>query len=159
MSLFKKYHPSGNLKLINLGIFQSVKLRILMKKILPISLMLNFTPNTLGCYGLKLGFCGRRKRRTRISKYISPLRNQFKIIISKITSYLALWRIFGMQKATGSNCSKPLVELASVSTWRAAKAGRVAAWRAAWPNPFQRVANPARARCLTHFLWAPMKSK
>jgi len=49
----KKYHPSGNLKFINLGIFQSLKLRILTEKILPISLKLNFTPNTLGCYGLK----------------------------------------------------------------------------------------------------------
>jgi len=29
---FKKYHPSGNLKLNNLGIFQNLKLRILMKK-------------------------------------------------------------------------------------------------------------------------------
>jgi len=45
----KKYHPSGNLKINNLGIFQSLKFRILMEKILPISLKLNFTPNTLGC--------------------------------------------------------------------------------------------------------------
>jgi len=52
LSLFEKYHPSGNLKFINLGIFQSLKMRILMEKILPISLKLNFTPNTLGCYGL-----------------------------------------------------------------------------------------------------------
>jgi len=29
---FKKYHPSGNLKFNNLGIFQSFKLRYLMKK-------------------------------------------------------------------------------------------------------------------------------
>jgi len=35
-----------------LGIFQSSELRILMEKILSISLKLNFTPNTLGCYGL-----------------------------------------------------------------------------------------------------------
>jgi len=49
---FKKYHPSGNLKFKYLGIFQSLKLCILMEKILPISLNLNFTPNTLGCYGL-----------------------------------------------------------------------------------------------------------
>jgi len=44
----KKYHPSGNLTFYNLGIFQSLKLRILLEKILPISLKLNFTPNTLG---------------------------------------------------------------------------------------------------------------
>jgi len=48
----KKYHPSGNLKLNNLGFFQSLKLRILLEKILAVSLNLNFTPNTLGCYGL-----------------------------------------------------------------------------------------------------------
>jgi len=48
----KKYHPSGNLKFNYLGIFQSLKLRSLMRKILSISLKLNFTPNTLGCFGL-----------------------------------------------------------------------------------------------------------
>jgi len=31
LSRFKKYHPSGNLKFNNLGIFQSLKLRILME--------------------------------------------------------------------------------------------------------------------------------
>jgi len=33
-SQFKKYHLSENLKFINLGIFQSLKFRILMGKIL-----------------------------------------------------------------------------------------------------------------------------
>jgi len=47
----KKNHPSRNLKFYNLGIFQSLKLRILMEKILRISLMLNFTPNTLAVKG------------------------------------------------------------------------------------------------------------
>ena len=42
MSQFDKYHPSGNLKFNNLGIFQSLKLRILMEKFLSISLKLNF---------------------------------------------------------------------------------------------------------------------
>jgi len=51
-SQFKKYHPFGNLKLNNLGIFQSLKFRIRMGKILPISLKLNFTRNTLDCCGL-----------------------------------------------------------------------------------------------------------
>jgi len=52
-SQFKKYHPSGNLKFYNLGILKSLKLRILVKKnILPISLKLNFTPNSLVCKGL-----------------------------------------------------------------------------------------------------------
>jgi len=32
LSEFKKYHPSGNLKFNNVGIFQSSKLRILMEK-------------------------------------------------------------------------------------------------------------------------------
>ena len=48
----KKYQPPGNLKLNYLDIFQSLKFRISMEKILPISLKLNFTPNTLGCCGL-----------------------------------------------------------------------------------------------------------
>jgi len=52
LSQFKKYYPFGNLKVDYLGIFQSSKLRILMKKSLSISLKLNFTPNTLGCCGL-----------------------------------------------------------------------------------------------------------
>jgi len=52
LSQFKKYHTSGNLKFYNLGIFQSLKLRILMEKILKISLKPNFIQNTLGGYGL-----------------------------------------------------------------------------------------------------------
>jgi len=49
---FKKFHPPENLKFNYLDIFQSFKLRISMGKILTISLKLNFTPNSLGCYGL-----------------------------------------------------------------------------------------------------------
>ena len=56
LSTFKKYHLSGNLKFDNLSIFQSLKLRDWMGKILRISLKLNFTPNNLGCYGLTSGF-------------------------------------------------------------------------------------------------------
>jgi len=52
LSKYKKYHSSGNLKFNNVGIFQSLKLRNLMGKILRISLKLNSTPNTLGCYEL-----------------------------------------------------------------------------------------------------------
>jgi len=51
LAQFKKYQLSGNLKFNSLGVFQSLKLRNLMGKILRISLKLNFTPNTLGCYG------------------------------------------------------------------------------------------------------------
>jgi len=40
LSQFNKYHPSGNLKFINSGIFQSLKFRILMGKIFSISLKL-----------------------------------------------------------------------------------------------------------------------
>jgi len=47
-SQFQKYRPSGHLKFNNLGIFQSFKFCILMEKILPISLKLNFTSNTMG---------------------------------------------------------------------------------------------------------------
>jgi len=49
LSQFKKYHPSGNLKINYTGIFQSLKLRILMEKIISISPKLNFTQNNLGC--------------------------------------------------------------------------------------------------------------
>jgi len=51
-SQFQKYHPSGNLKFNDLGVFQSLKLVNSMGKILGISLKLNFTRNTMGCYGL-----------------------------------------------------------------------------------------------------------
>jgi len=53
LPLFKKYHPYENLKFNNLGILQSLKLPILVEKILLIYFRQNFTPNTLGCYGLK----------------------------------------------------------------------------------------------------------
>jgi len=62
LSQFKKYHPSGNLKFYNLGILKSLKLRILVKKILPISLKPNFTPNALGCKGLNRSFLRRSER-------------------------------------------------------------------------------------------------
>jgi len=40
LSQYKKYHPSENLKFKYLGIFQSLKLPILIEKILSISLKL-----------------------------------------------------------------------------------------------------------------------
>jgi len=46
LSQLKKCHPSGNLKIVDLGIFESLKLRYSMGKKLRISLELNFTPNT-----------------------------------------------------------------------------------------------------------------
>jgi len=55
MSQFKKYHTSGNPKFNYLGIFQSLKFRNLMGETLRISLKRNFTPNSLGCSGLKWG--------------------------------------------------------------------------------------------------------
>jgi len=94
LSKFKKYHPSGNLKFYNLDIFQSLKLRTLMGKILPFSLKLNFTPNTLGCYGLNKPFrheffTGRyfaHFNALSIIPFLShaklPLKNQLKIVIS-----------------------------------------------------------------------------
>jgi len=57
LSQFKKYHPLGNLKCNILGISQSLKLRILKEKILPIPLNLKFTPNTLDRYGLIIDYC------------------------------------------------------------------------------------------------------
>ena len=42
------------MKFNNLGIFQSIKVRIYADISLPISLQLNFTPSILGCYGLRV---------------------------------------------------------------------------------------------------------
>jgi len=39
LSPYKKYHPPGNLKVKYLGIFQSLKFRILMEKFLSIPLI------------------------------------------------------------------------------------------------------------------------
>jgi len=50
----KKYHLSANLKFHKLDILQSLNLRILIGKILRISLKLNFIPNTLGSYKLNI---------------------------------------------------------------------------------------------------------
>jgi len=52
LSQFKKYHPSGNPKFNNLGIFQSLKLRFFVV-FFTILLGVNFTQNTLGCFGLR----------------------------------------------------------------------------------------------------------
>ena len=54
LSLIRKFYLSGNLKCNILSIFQSLKLRIFVEKLLPISLKLSFTSNTLGCYGLNM---------------------------------------------------------------------------------------------------------
>jgi len=42
LSQFKKHHPSRNIKFNTLGIFQSLKLRILMEKIFLISVKAKF---------------------------------------------------------------------------------------------------------------------
>jgi len=55
LSQLKEYHPSENFEFNILGISQSLKLRILMEIILLISLKLNFSPNTVGYYGLMSG--------------------------------------------------------------------------------------------------------
>jgi len=72
LSSLKEYHLSENLKFSNLGILQSLKLRIMphisffeinyvvqslvtrCRHMLPIYLKLNFTPNTLRCLWVKL---------------------------------------------------------------------------------------------------------
>ena len=46
------YNPFGNMKFNNLGNFWTLKISYFNGKKLPISLKINFTPNTLGCYGL-----------------------------------------------------------------------------------------------------------
>jgi len=51
----KNITPLETLNLIIQAFPKSLKLRILWKKILPGSLKLNFTPNTLDGYGLKWG--------------------------------------------------------------------------------------------------------
>jgi len=48
LSLFKKIYPYVNLNFNNLGIFQSLKLRILVEKILPIFFQLNFSRKYIG---------------------------------------------------------------------------------------------------------------
>ena len=50
--LSSKNTPLWKPEINNLGIFQSLKLRNSIVKILQISLELNFTPNTSNCYGL-----------------------------------------------------------------------------------------------------------
>jgi len=52
LSQFKKYHIPWNLKFHYLGTFPTLKLRILMQKILSIYFKLNFTPSNLGSYEL-----------------------------------------------------------------------------------------------------------
>jgi len=52
MLQFKKYHSSENLKFANFDIFQSLKFGILLEKILPTYLKLNFTQITPGFKGL-----------------------------------------------------------------------------------------------------------
>jgi len=74
LSQFKKYHPSENLKFKNLDICKSLILRNLTGKNPLNSLKLNFTPNTLGCYGLNLSISVLSfKKISRNLKNISPL--------------------------------------------------------------------------------------
>jgi len=73
LSQFKKYHPSGNSKCYYLGILKSLKLRILVRKMLLISLKLNFTPNTLGCKGLRCRPGAISARISAVSKADAPV--------------------------------------------------------------------------------------
>jgi len=70
LSQLKKYHPSENLKFNNLRIFQSWKLRISMGIIFQISLYLNFTRNTSGCYGLR---AWKLSSRSKSSEVLNPV--------------------------------------------------------------------------------------
>jgi len=86
MSQLKKYHPSGNLKFNNLGIFQSLKYRILLEKILQMSLNLNFTPNTLGCCKLT------KKKVNATAKRIINLKTAVPLLESSLFFHVALFR-------------------------------------------------------------------
>jgi len=81
---FSIYHPSGNLKFNNLGIFQSLKFRILEEKILPISPNLNFTPYSLGCYGLIASDPGGREA---MGSYSAPLLSREREETNKLLLY------------------------------------------------------------------------
>jgi len=78
LSQLKKYHPSENLKFNYLGIFQSLKLRILMEKIVSIFRQLYFTPNTSRCYGLRSGF-GQQTLNLLPERIFSTLKTALKI--------------------------------------------------------------------------------
>jgi len=53
VKVYKKYHPSGDLKFHILGIFESLTLRILVANTLPVCLKLNLTLNTLALLWVK----------------------------------------------------------------------------------------------------------
>jgi len=53
---YKKHHPSENLKFNNFGIFQSIKLRILVRKILQIFSLAKFHFKYFGLLWVKLFF-------------------------------------------------------------------------------------------------------
>ena len=59
LSQFKKISPLWKSKIKSFRNISTLKISFfLTEKILPISLKLNFTPNTLGCYGLDDYSCG-----------------------------------------------------------------------------------------------------
>ena len=63
LSQCKKHYSTGKLKYNNLGISQSF---------LRISLKLNFTPNTLGSYGLKMTRNNARRSQAKIFPFFRP---------------------------------------------------------------------------------------
>jgi len=86
---FKKYHPSVNLKYNILGISKSFKFRIFNRKNSFQFLKLNFTPNTLGCYGL-IHYRPARPFGNRIKKNI--LGDLFSSKLSQFKKISTLWK-------------------------------------------------------------------
>jgi len=110
LSRLKKYHPSGNLKFNNLGIFQSLKLRNSMGKVLRISLKLIFTPNTLGWVQFRhqqrtwRGWYWRVFEAHGKKGFVVPTKSFVKIGITKIFCYNN--KMFSSINNTFGCCSK-----------------------------------------------------
>jgi len=108
------YHPSGNLKFNYLGMFQSLKLRIIMEKFLLISLKL-FTPNTMGCYGLWGGgdSCSLVSLSRRYSEGEKTRALMFKVLFheKKATTPAKIYLFYG------KNHSKVKVGTRNESSW------------------------------------------
>jgi len=124
VSQFNKYQPSENLKFNNLGIFQGLKLHDSMRKILRISLELNFTSNTFGCcYGFNplqpkvfwVKFSLREIGRI----FFTKIRNfkPFKMPKSKNLRFLEGWYFFNWDNTELKRSSKIFFSVAERHRW------------------------------------------
>jgi len=101
----KKYSPSGNLKFINLGILKSLKLRILLEKVLPNSLKLNFSSNTLGGNGLNTAKSTLKLRFNLNYRYPHCVQKTFSGVVNKRGIYV----IKCLDPKGGSNAEEDVV--------------------------------------------------